>query len=105
MTDSDITPNLGKLGAVSSECQTICISGRTNEGFNCTSSKKGLMWVLGSSHPTVLVCQAPRGRIHTYRLCLCFKVFKQTNRKDLIVAENLGLLFLYHVSLVNRRQS
>lgn len=105
MTDSDITPNLGKLRAVLHECQIICVLGRTNEGFNCTSSKKGHAWVLGSPHPAVFVCWTPTGRVHTYRLCVCFPVFKQMNREEQIIAEDLGLLFLHRVSLVNRRQS
>lgn len=104
MTVSDITPNLGKLRADSYECQTICGLEWTNEVFNYTSSKKGHTWVLDSPHPAVFVCQAPTGRVHTYSPCACFPVFKQMNRKEQIIAEVLGLLFLHHVSLVNRRQ-
>lgn len=61
--------------------------------------------MLGSPHPAVFVCWAPTGRLHIYRLCVCFPVFKQLNRKEQIIAEDFGLLFLHQVSLVNRRHS
>lgn len=57
-------------------------------------------WVL----PILLsVCWAPTGRVHPYRLFVCFPVFKQMNRKKQIIAEDLGLLFLHHVSLKQKR--
>lgn len=80
VTDSGITPIVGKLRPVSDVCQTICVLGWTNEGFNCTSSKKGQTWVLGSPHPAVCLLGSHRQSSPLQTICVFSSL--QTNEQE-----------------------